>query len=417
MTVPDQPAYSFSEGILKTSTPLTINVISSFNGNNIMSIPFNKIRRFGCQLAIDKDIVWFETCGCKDQTEEFQFFIVALGIERAYQIVQEYKRSLELALRDHMIMEEGDQSQFLFSYVVKSHYGHSDYPEVQRERILQSSILSLSTSGGSLSLSELNKFTRSRPSFPAMNTSGPIPGDMGGVPYSGGRGVSPSSPSPSSPVSPTHPYGQQQQGKQKLTLSQFQKSPRPSRTSFQSSAPTEFDSGVSIDGPIDPSRHSAPCYIDGSQHRSPQSNPRLALHATGKGKSFDGVRKISSPGSGSGVRKISSPSSGRNTLQDFTGTSRGSERLNMSLGQLQLKGGIQAFNSQRKGTDSALGSGSELNQAPYSRAGSGGPRSNPYDHLPGNGVKNNSAYAYDHLADNVRVTPPTPSGKGGGGFM
>ncbi len=69
--------------------------------------------------------MWFETCSCDGTMEEFHFFIVALGIEKAYQIVQEYKRSIELALRVHIIMEEGDQSQCLYSYVVKSHYGMS----------------------------------------------------------------------------------------------------------------------------------------------------------------------------------------------------------------------------------------------------------------------------------------------------
>lgn len=400
VTVPDQPAACFSEAILKTTTPLKVSVISSFNGDTVMTIPFSRIRRFGCQLAIDKDIIWFETCGCKGDLEEFQFFIVALGIEKAYQVVQEYKRSIELALRDHMIMEEGDQTQFLYSYVVKSHYGHSDFPAIQRERILQSSILSLSTSGGSMSLSELNKFTRSRPSFPAIS---PLTVDGGGV--SPGRGVS-----PSSPISPTH-YSHGPPGEQsgaapggKMTLGQLQRSPRPSRSSvqssMQSSAPLEFDSGVSVDGPVDPSRHSAPCYVFGSE----QNAQRPKLRA--KGKSFDGMRKISAGSSFDQPRKTSAGSA-RPTLQDIRESGKGeTTRLNVSLGQLQLKGGLQAFNAGHRGTDSALGSASDLNHTPYSKAG-GNPYA--YDHL-GNG-KSNGAYAFDHL-DKVLVTPPTPLEQG-----
>ena len=93
---------------------------------------------------------------------------------------QEYKRTIKLALREHLIMEEGDQSQYLYSYVVKSHYGHPEFPALGRDRILQSGLMSLSTSGGALSLSDLNKFARSRPSLPAISLSGPIPGDFSG---------------------------------------------------------------------------------------------------------------------------------------------------------------------------------------------------------------------------------------------
>ena len=377
-------------------------------------IPFDRIRRFGCQLAVDKDILWFETCGCKGHEEQFQFMIVALGIERAYQIVQEYKRSIELALRDHLILEEGDQSQFLYSYVVKSHYGHTDYPVVQRERILQSSIMSLSTSGGALSLSELNKFTRSRPSFPSTSPNGstergasPYSSGRGASPYSsrhsaspysgsGGRGISPASGglsptsggrSPTSPSSPT-----QDRIKPRITLTQLQKSPRPMRSSLPCSPPADFDSGVSMSGPDDPSRNSAPCYADGSMPR-----PRMPLSTMGLHKSFDS-------GLGPGHRP---------TLQDVRENGKEVKRLNMSLGQLQLQGGIQAFNKQQR--DSGLGgsggyepyskAGAYSKAAGYSKAGAGyvmaGSQRGPYDHLPD---KNRG---YDHLGK-VTVTPATP---------
>ena len=284
ITVPSQPAATYSECILKLTTPLKVQAISSFNGEEVLSIPFSKLRRFGCQIAVESDIVWFETCSCHGDMEEFQFFVVALGIEKAYQIVQEYKRSIELALRDHLIMEEGDQSQFLFSYVVKSHYGHPDYPAVGRERILQSGLMSLSTSGGSLSLSELNKFARSRPSLPAVHApQGPVPGDMGkkSIPHSMSL-VRSSSPSPvHSPTCTSPPY------QAKTTLDQLRCSPRPSRSSHSGTS-GEFDSGVNMDM-LDPSRHSAPEYFSAL----PTGKP--SLEEMRKGRSFDESRKQPSP--------------------------------------------------------------------------------------------------------------------------
>lgn len=353
-----------------------------------MTIPFNQIRRFGCQVAIDKDIVWFETCGCGEETEEFQFVIIALGIEKAYQIVQEYKRSIELALRVHMILEEGDESRYLYSYVVKSHYGHSDFPTMQRERILQSSLMSLSTSGsgGALSLSELNKFARSsRPSLPAIHASGPTLGAP--IPGDPVRKVSVGSPTANSP---THPYGQQPSGKGKTTLEQLQRSPRSSRSSFQSTS-SEFDSGVSVNE-LDPSRHSAPCYLPAT------SSPKLGLNQTGKGASFDETKQ----------RKTSFQSNGKPRTLKEIGSSKGAEqhgdgkRVNMSLGEYQLKGGIQAYNNSRRGTDSGMGSACDLPQSsgssPYSLAspesGASGNRGG-YDQLSGR------RSPYDHLTEKV----------------
>ena len=406
VTVPTQPAASYSECILKINTPLKINVVSACTGDPVMTIPYDKLRRFGCQIAVGSDIVWFETCSCHGDMEEFQFFVVAMGIEKAYQIVQEYKRSVELALRDHLIMEEGDQSQFLYSYVVKSHYGHTDYPTIGRERILQSGLMSLSTSGGALSLSDLNKFARSRPSVPTLNTQGPIPGDMGkmSTPNALG-GLKSISPSPSpihSPRSPTSPN--------RMSLEQLQRSPRPSRSS-QSNTSGEFDSGVNMEtlDPsriMDPSRHSAPCYFP-ALGSSPKQR-KATLEDMRKGKSFD--------------ERPSPPTGKKITLKDFRATSvADTKSRKTSLADLQVRGAGAYYNRspqapRKNGYDSAVGSSSDLvNSPPYS-AGSTGSRgfSSPYDHLDGgspNGRHGLAAYAHLEGKD-LGMSLPTRGARG-----
>lgn len=378
MTVPSQPASSFSECILKVTTPLKINVVSSLNGNAVLAISYGNIRRFGCQVVIGSDIVWFETCNCHGDVEEFIFFVVASGIERAYQIVQEYKRSMELALRDHMIMEEGDQSQFLFSYVVKSHYGHLDYPSVGREKILQSGLMSLSTSGGALSLSDHNKFARSsRPSLTAGYTqadSAPIPGDTGAR-----KSIHP----PASPgVSSTS------RGGSRKTLDQLKTSPRPPRSSYQSSAPVEFDSSVGMDM-LDPARHSAPCFF-------PELDSRPCLMDTRTRKSVDESQRLTS-----------SQPAGKMSLKNFNAgrSMDGHHGKKMSLADLQLNGTGNAYNSMKGRQDSSAGSTSGLPPS-GNRNGNGGGSSydhlkehgNPYDHLPGKvagmSLHNKSGSAY-----------------------
>ena len=340
MTVPDQPTACFSECVLKLTTPLRVNVISSTNGNAIISVPYNKIRRFGCQIAIDSDIVWFETCNCED-SEEFQFFKVASGIEKAYQIIQEYKRAIELALRDHMIQEEGDESQFLYSYVVRKHYGHPEFPAVGRERILQSSLMSLDASGGALSLRDLNKYTRSRPSLPYISMTGPIPGDVGRRNTTADvRQVSPFTRSPSPISSPANHLHEGQ-----FTLSDVQRSPRNSRVNLSASA--DFDSGVVVDG-LDASRHSAPCYVFG------RAVPhKKTLEDMKKDRSFD--------------------------------ESKNHQTKRPSLAQMQLDGSLSRSRKTSRETDSALGSlellGSSRGYDPYSDK------------------KKVSLAAYDHLAE------------------
>ena len=95
---------------------------------------------------------------------------------------------------------------------------------------------------------------------------------------------------------------------------------------------SEFDSGVAMNG-LDPSRHSAPCYIDGSSS-SAGSTHKMTLNDMKKGRSFEETNKS------------------RKTL----------------LAQVQLEGGIQAF-SRHTNRDSAIGSASDLPYSPASPSG------------------------------------------------
>lgn len=392
VTVPDQPGASFSECILKVNTPLKINAVSSFDGEQIMSIPYHQLRRFGCQVAVESDIVWFETCSCDGTMEEFHFFIVALGIEKAYQIVQEYKRSIELALRVHIIMEEGDQSQCLYSYVVKSHYGHQEFPTIGRERILQSSLLSLSSSGGSLSLSELNKFARSRPTLTVggiPHLAGPIPGDMGGYASSASPNMLSSMRSSSIASPPTSPSAGYPNGRggTNTMLDQLKLSPRLSgRKTSQTSAPADFDSGVNMEG-LDPARHSAPCYLPALD--KPAASSRGG-GATAKG--FDNARLSKSTGGG----KVMLSEFRAAKSMDY---SRGGERT--SLADLQVKGAYsRSPQAKRNGYDSAVGSASDL-LAPARATSSGGvPMSSTYDHL-GTSSGRGGGQGYDRLSESM----------------
>ena len=255
VTVPDQPTCVLSEAVLKVATPLKVNAVSSLNGEVVMSIPFARIRRLGCQIAFDRDIVWFETCECNEEGENFAFVVVASGIERAYQIVLEYKRSIELSLLDHLIMEEGDESKFLYSFVVRSHYGHTEFSAGMREQILSSSLRSLSASGGALSLSDLNRFSRTRLSVDnSTQVFKPVPGL---VSTSGSSRSSVSPHHSTTGVSSHHSSF----GKGRRSLDQLQIGAHPSGNQKSLSSELYMGSRKEV---LDPSRSSAPCALSKS---------------------------------------------------------------------------------------------------------------------------------------------------------
>ena len=315
-----------------------------------MSIPYDRIRRFGCQIALEKDILWFETCNCREEGENFHYMVVNAGIEKAYQVVLEYKRSVELALRDHMIMEECNQAKFFYSFVVKSHYGHPEFSRAASDQIISNGLLSLSSSGGAMSLSDLNRLARSRPTIGIADVSGIVPGAVDGrekntpSPYNIRRSPSPRLDSPTSP----NPQG-------RVTKMGLEQVSRNSRNPGQYSSSANFDSGVKME--FDPSRSSAPCYLSNSLNTSSASWREQKQRKT----TLDDMRMFSSLDE---PTRFSAP--GRKT----------------SLAHLQQYGmGSLPKRKDSKGTDSAIGSINKLNGASRSNGSGKGISLASYDHL------------------------------------
>lgn len=343
-----------------------------------MSIPFEKIRRFGCQIAKDVDIVWFETCCCQEEEENFAFLVVASGIEVAYQIVLEYKRLFELALRDHMIMEEGDQSIFLYSFVVRSHYGHTEFSPTRRSEILSLSLLNLSTLRGPVSLSELNRFSRSRSPLHMTEAAnlrlGPVPGRMEGPPSSL-EFRRPSSPRLSPLPSPSSRH------MKPMSFSQVNMTPKAVAAHRSSSSELHF--GMRSDK-NDPSRSSAPCTLS---HSLDTTSP-----------SWNDQKK----------RKL--------TLADMSQYEHLKKNMQKksSLAQIQKDGGIQKLQKVRKLSkqmDSAGGSVDNhlesLNSSPYysrSEDCRGGVSLATYDHLV-KGIENISVHRSNAYPERKKSSP------------
>ena len=275
VTMPAQPMCSYFEGILKLSAPVQVTIISPANGAQILAIPFDRIRRFGCEVIADFDLVWFETCGCKGFPEQFYYFSVPSGIEVAHIIVQEIKRNIELRIRSFLIQEEGDKERCQTTYISRSHYGCGEYPAGTRQGIIQTGLVSIAASPGrtegSRQLSMISRMRRTS-DFSGMPTPGyndqrrqstekrrnTLADLQGGTPTQ----LAPS-PSPRGTPSPTHSPGS---SGQRMTLSQFGKRPPSSYANSRignglsnSAGKGEFDSGVQL-GAFDPSRHSAPSY-------------------------------------------------------------------------------------------------------------------------------------------------------------
>lgn len=381
VTVPYQPLSTQREGVLKLNAPMCVTVVSPTSmATPIIEIPFGHIRRFGCKVVYDTDLIWFETCDCKLGESDFCFMSVASGIEKAYQIIQELKRNIECTTGNFLIMEESDEATWSYTYVARKHYGCTPFSTMARDRLLQAGLMSLHSSYGALQLHQMNKFRRQsefttrgflpppgdrRHTLAALNNSGKSPAHSPSPspctsPSSVRRaGHSPStspppvvrgrpSPSPSPTTSP-HSSGH-------LTLAQLQH--RPTRHSRE-----EFDSGVSLDK-FDPNRHSAPDYL------SPQSSDHRkgTLEDFRKKRSLDEItyRKMS-PNSPRHARTLAQ-------LQDQRSTDRDHYR----------------YRAQEPGKDSAIGTSADfLLEAEKTT----GVTRYQYDHLPArNGVS-----GYDHL--------------------
>lgn len=324
VTVPSQPTTSYAEAILKLGAPMAVKVVSPSTGEIVLEVPLERIRRFGCQVYLDSDIIWFETCGCKGAQQQFYFFVVASGIEKALSITQNLKKSIEYTTRALLIQEEGDEMMYQYSYISRKHYGCSEYSAFARDRVLSASLMHLAAStsaSGAISIGEMNKFKRQRASVPYIHmvppeasytserrstladlqgktspehSHSPVPGAR--APFT--RSSSPGHPSNMSPIhSPNL--------KSRKTLAEKFRVEGGVGIGFSHSAgQTEFDSGITLDA-IDQSRFSAPV----------PSSPRQMMEDTHKMKSFDEQvgRRSPKPTVNAGPRKIS-----LGTLQNAT---------------------------------------------------------------------------------------------------
>ena len=284
---------------------MAVKVVSPSSGQTAMEIPFQQIRRFGCQVYLDSDIVWFETCNCKGSQQQFYFFVVASGIEKALSIAHDLKKSIEYTTRSLLIQEEGDEINYQYSYISRNHYGCSEYSTFARDRVLNASLMHLaasSSASGAISIRELNKLKRQRVSVPSIHTSGAVNSgplherrstlaelhgktspDPSLSPVPGAR----RSPSPSryNNASPTH--SPNQSGNRMTLADRFRGDPRGGIGLSHSAGQAEFDSGITLDA-VDPSRFSAP--VPGS--------PRQKMEDTHKMKSFDEKLSGHSPRAG-----------------------------------------------------------------------------------------------------------------------
>ena len=292
---------------------MAVKVVSPSTGQTAMEIPFQQIRRFGCQVYLDSDIVWFETCNCKGSQQQFYFFVVASGIEKALSITHDLKKSIEYTTRAFLIQEEGDEMNYQYSYISRSHYGCSEYSAFARDRVLNASLMHLAASAsasGAISIRELNKLKRQRVSVPAIHTSNASPslqhherrstlaelhGKTSPDPcLSPVRARRSPSPGPLN-LSPTHSPNL---SANRMTLAERFRGGdvRGGIGLSHSAGQAEFDSGITLDA-IDPSRFSAP--VPGS--------PRQKMEDIHKMKSFDEKVCGCNPqaGRGEGPRKAS----------------------------------------------------------------------------------------------------------------
>ena len=383
---------------------MAVKVVSPSIGQTAMEIPFQQIRRFGCQVYLDSDIVWFETCNCKGSQQQFYFFVVASGIEKALSITHDLKKSIEYTTRSLLIQEEGDEMNYQYSYISRIHYGCSEYSAFARDRVLSASLMHLAAStsaSGAISIRELNKLKRQRVSVPAIQTVPPSSmhqerrstlADLHGKtspdpslsPVPGARSFT-RSPSPGrfNNASPTH--SPNHSGNRITLADRFRGDNRGGMGLSHSAGQVEFDSGITLEA-VDPSRFSAP--VPGS--------PRQKMENIHKMKSFDEKLGGHSPqmgGRGEGPRKTSlAQMHDTNSVVNFVNTRK--------------------FSRDRR-NDSANGSAELIiDEEPIHSSSGRYPRLSPapptsYDHLPparggsprlpprGNGGI--SLAAYDHL--------------------
>lgn len=274
---------------------MAVKIVSPSTGETTMEVSFQEIRRFGCQVYLDSDIIWFETCGCKGKQQQFYFFVVTSGIEKALSITHDLKKGIECTTRALLIQEEGDEQTCQYSYISRVHYGCAEYSAFARDRVLNASLMHLAAStsaSGAISIRDMNKLKRQRASVPHIQTVPPqqpserrstlanlhsmASPDPRSSPIPGALSSNPRSPSPGYPsnISPMHSPNM---SKNRMTLAERFRGNNGANIGLSHSAgAVEFDSGITLDA-VDPSRFSAPV---------PQS-PRQKMEDIHKMKSFD----------------------------------------------------------------------------------------------------------------------------------
>ena len=271
---------------------MAVKIVSPSSGETNMEVPFQQIRRFGCQVYLDSDIIWFETCNCKGPQQQFYFFVVASGIEKALAITHDLKKNVECTTRSLLIQEEGDDVTCQFSYITRTHYGCAEYSSFARDRVLNASLMHLAAStsaSGAISIRDMNKLRRQRASVPHIQTvpapptgerrstlanlHGKTSPDMNLSPVPGARSSFARTPSPN--ASPVHSPNM---SKNRMTLAdRFRANGGGTMPGLSHSAgQAEFDSGITLDA-VDPSRFSAPV----------PNSPRQKMEDIHKMKSFD----------------------------------------------------------------------------------------------------------------------------------
>ena len=87
------------------------------------------------------DVMWFELCECQAKRQEFCFFVVASGMDRAMLIAGDLKTKIEKDTGKFLILEEDKHPESV--YISRGHYGCAPYPKLGRDRIMHAGLVNL----------------------------------------------------------------------------------------------------------------------------------------------------------------------------------------------------------------------------------------------------------------------------------
>ena len=160
------------------------------------------------------DVIWCELCKCREQDDheqEFCFFVVASGMDRAMLIAGDLKKKIEKDTGRFLIMEEDKHPEC--TYISRTHYGCSPYPKAGRERILHAGLVNLEATR-IVSYTEIKRRQTSPLTAPLMTINHPnerrntVQSLLGTkTPTPSPRSSPTRSPSPSRTTSPNAPKG------------------------------------------------------------------------------------------------------------------------------------------------------------------------------------------------------------------